>query len=59
MRAILFCLAVLAQLMLPVVMMRAEAIAGTLCLTSGGSAGSGPSNFHEHGKQCAHCRLHD
>lgn len=58
-RAILFCLAVLAQLMLPAVMMRAEAIAGSLCVTSGGGTDSGPSNFHEHGKQCAHCRLHN
>jgi Protein of unknown function (DUF2946) len=56
-RAVLLCLAVLAQLMLPAVLMRAEAIAANLCVTSGG-ADSGPSKFHQHGKQCAHCRLH-
>jgi len=58
-RAVLFCLAVLAQLMLPAIMLRAEAIAGDLCVTGDSDTGSGPSHIDGHGKQCAHCRLHD
>jgi hypothetical protein len=56
--AALFCLAVLAQLMLPAAMMRAEALAGSLCVTSDGGADSGSSKSHGHGKPCADCRLH-
>ncbi len=58
-RAVLFCLAVLAQLMLPAIMLRAQAIAGELCVTSAGGTGSGSSDVDAHGKQCAHCRLHN
>jgi len=56
MRAVLACLAVVAQMMLPAIVLRAEAAARDLCVTSGGND-DGPSKFHEHGKQCAHCRL--
>jgi hypothetical protein len=58
-RAALLCLAVIAQLILPGVVLRAQAIAGELCVTSGSGSGSPSSKAHAHDQQCAHCRLHD
>jgi hypothetical protein len=58
-RATLTGLALLAQLMLPGVILRAEALAGELCVTSSGDGGQSSSKSHVHDRQCAHCRLHD
>jgi hypothetical protein len=55
-RGVLFGLAVLAQLVLPAIVLRAQAVAGELCVTSDASD---PSKGHTHEQQCAHCRLHN
>jgi hypothetical protein len=57
-RALVFALAVLAQLLLPAIMLRAQAIAAGLCVTGGDGSNTG-SDIHAHDQQCAHCRLHD
>jgi len=57
-RAVLFGLAVLAQLVLPAIVLRAQAVAGELCVTGDGSD-SPSSPGHAHEQQCAHCRLHN
>lgn len=56
-RTVLFGLAVLAQLVLPAIVLRAQALAGELCVVSDGS--DAPSQGHAHEQQCAHCRLHN
>lgn len=55
-RGVLFGLAVLAQLVLPAIALRAQAVAGELCVTRDGS--DAPKG-HAHEQQCAHCRLHN
>jgi hypothetical protein len=57
-RAVLFGLAVLAQFVLPAIVLRAQAVAGELCVTGDGSD-SPSSQGHAHEQQCAHCRLHN
>lgn len=57
-RAVVFALAVLAQLVLPAIGMRAQALAAELCVLDNGD-GSDTSKAHVHQQQCAHCRVHD
>jgi hypothetical protein len=57
-RAVLICVAILAQLLLPAVVLRAQALAGELCVAQTGSDGS-DQKAHAHDQQCAHCRLHN
>lgn len=57
-RAVLFALAVLAQLLLPAIVLRAEASAGELCVTRSNASGPQDSKSHAHDLQCAHCSLH-
>ena len=57
-RAVLFALAVVAQLVLPAITMRAQALAAELCVVDRGDGGD-PSKGHRHQQQCLHCRVHD
>src|SRR5262249_38471140 len=58
-RAMVFALAVLAQLMLPALVLRAEASAGDLCVMRAGATSPAPGKADTHGQQCTHCVLHD
>jgi len=55
-RAVVFALAVVAQLLVPAITMRAQALAAELCAVQTGDDSSGT---HTHQQQCAHCRVHD
>ncbi len=56
-RAVVFALTVLAQLMLPAIVLRAEAIAGDLCVAQSGGADAQKSGPHAHGEHCTQCQL--
>lgn len=56
-RAVMFALAVVAQLLLPAITMRAQALAADLCTIQTDNEDS--SGGHSHQQQCAHCRVHD
>jgi len=58
-RAVVLALAVMAQMFLPAIVLRADAAAGELCLTRTDGSNSGKSSAHRHAQQCAHCRLQD
>jgi hypothetical protein len=57
-RAAVFALAVMAQLVVPSIAMRAQALAAQLCVVQT-DGDSDSSKGHVHQQQCAHCRVHD
>lgn len=57
-RAVLFVLAVVAQLFLPAMVMRAQAFAGELCVTQVSSGDAQKAKPHAH-DECLQCGVHN